>query len=459
MNLFKRYSELDGFMIFGSTDKAQENNPSILKIFLEPCLKIWSDGKSSWMQSPGGMPIEHDGAFTAIDSATKLTKGQEEELPLAGFFSYELLHSIESIQHTNTTSKIPSYLFYGYKTRITTTETNNKTIVKLDTIDRTSFWTIEEDELKIILKKLTSSTLQTTENTKANSKNSSTLKLEEFSNFSKDSYIESVKTVKELIRAGEVYQVNLSQQFKLPFDKSSFTLFSNLTSLHPSEFSSYISAKNLPEYSDFSIVSNSPELLLSAKNGCLLTSPIKGTRKREPLPDLELKAIYELKNSTKDLAELSMIVDLERNDLGKICEIGSIQVKNHARINSISHLHHLVTDITGKLIDNLKISEIIKAIFPGGSITGAPKIAAMKIISLLEQKNRGAYTGAIGEICRENNFTLSVAIRTATIQDKTITFNSGGGIVIDSDPNDEYLESMAKADGILEAYFATISDD
>ena len=249
-----------------------------------------------------------------------------------------------------------------------------------------------------------------------------------------------------------VYQTNLTQQFKIPNNIISEKFYLNLTNVSPSEYSAYLNIEETENFSKFSIMSSSPELFIESDGNYLLTSPIKGTNPRREDYELDQESKNELLNSYKDHAELAMIVDLERNDLGKIAKTGSVEVIEHARLETLPQVYHLISDIKCVLKQDIKLSTIIKSLFPSGSITGAPKIAAMNYISDLENTSRGIYTGAIGYFGTQGHLKFNVAIRTALSKNSNLYFQSGGGVVLDSDPENEYQESITKAKGIYLSY-------
>ncbi len=271
------------------------------------------------------------------------------------------------------------------------------------------------------------------------------------SNFSKSEYISKVEEIQELIRSGETYQTNLTQQFRASISKelTPQKIFWNLRKKHPSPFAAFIKRKN-----DF-VISISPERFVKIETTKtsreVKTSPIKGTRPRGKTVAEDDQLRNELITSKKDIAENTMIVDLLRNDLGRICEFGSITVEKLCDLEKHPSLFHLVSTIKGNLRKNTKFSEILEAIFPCGSITGCPKIRTMEIIDQLETVNRGLSMGAIGYKGLDNGFDLSVAIRTLVVRGNELIFNVGGGIVIDSDPEMEYEESLLKAKAIFKA--------
>ena len=264
------------------------------------------------------------------------------------------------------------------------------------------------------------------------------------SNFTKTNYLKAVKKAKEHIHNGDIYQVNITQRFKCLLDVDSYNLYYVLRQKNSAPFSSFLS------FPEVKIGSSSPERFLFLKNGFIQTRPIKGTRPRGKNESEDLKYILELQNSIKDHAELNMIVDLERNDLGKICEYGSVSVEEHAVIEKYARVFHLVSTVTGKVKEGYDFTDIIKAVFPGGSITGAPKIRAMQIIDELEPTVRSIYTGAIGYAGINGTVDLNIAIRTFIIKERELFYNVGGGIVEDSNPEDEYRETIDKGIALQE---------
>ncbi len=265
------------------------------------------------------------------------------------------------------------------------------------------------------------------------------------SNFSRREYIEKVETIRELIRDGETYQTNLTQQLRavLPEDMTPQVIFSRLRKSHPAPFSAFLNR------GDDYVVSISPERFVNVYEEVISASPIKGTRPRGKTAETDAAFRSELISSVKDRAENTMIVDLLRNDIGRICEFGSVQVENLCDLEEHPTLFHLVSTVSGKLRSGTRYSEIIEAIFPCGSITGCPKIRTMEIIDELETADRGLSMGAIGYCGFDKRFDLNVAIRTLVTREGEAIFNVGGGIVIDSDPESEYEESLLKAEAIL----------
>jgi para-aminobenzoate synthetase component I len=266
------------------------------------------------------------------------------------------------------------------------------------------------------------------------------------SNIAKSDYIRSVEKIIEYIKAGHVYQVNMSQRFDMQFLGDTFTLFKHLFEKNPAPFFAYINA------GDHQIVSTSPERFLLLEGNRVETRPIKGTRPRGKNLDEDAQFRAELLKSSKDDAELSMIVDLLRNDIGKVCRAGSVHVKEHKRLEAYENVYHLISIVEGTLDDELDAIDLIRAAFPGGSITGCPKIRSMEIIDELESCRRHVYTGSIGYISFHDTMDLSIAIRTATIFENKIYFSVGGGIVYDSDPENEFEETLHKGSTLMEIF-------
>jgi para-aminobenzoate synthetase component 1 len=245
--------------------------------------------------------------------------------------------------------------------------------------------------------------------------------------------------VKEYIAAGDVYQVNLSQRFEIQTTDEPYAIYERLRQFSPAPFGAYLDAGN------FQILSSSPELLLRVdEHGRALTRPIKGTRPRGNTPAEDRRLAAELFASEKDQAELLMIVDLERNDLGRVCRYGSIQVQERHRIETHPTVFHLVATVVGQLRENTDVFDCLRSMLPGGSITGAPKIRAMQLIDELEPCRRHVYTGSLGYLGFDGTCDLNVAIRTILCRAGRASYHVGGGIVADSDSETEYQETLAK---------------
>lgn len=258
------------------------------------------------------------------------------------------------------------------------------------------------------------------------------------SDFSREAYIQAVARIRCYIRDGDVYQVNLSQRFSAPFHGDPWRLWTRLFRRNPAPFFAYL------HLGDHRILSTSMERFLCRRGERIETRPIKGTRPRGTTPEEDRRLREDLRTSPKDDAELSMIVDLLRNDLGRVCQARSIAVEEHKRIEAYENVWHLVSIISGRLRPEVSAGDIFKATFPGGSITGCPKIRAMEIIDELERHVRHVYTGCIGYVGWHGTMDMNVAIRTAVLKDGRLYFSVGGGVVYDSDETAEYEETLHK---------------
>ena len=262
-----------------------------------------------------------------------------------------------------------------------------------------------------------------------------------FSNFTREGYEGAVARVIDYIHAGDIFQANLSQRFEATLSEGDtpYALYSRLRTASPAPFASFFN------FGEGAIVSSSPERFLLCRDGEVETKPIKGTRGRGPTPEEDSRLAAELLASEKDRAENVMIVDLLRNDISRVCEDGSVTVDKLCELESFANVHHLVSTVRGKLRKDETATDLLAACFPGGSVTGAPKRRAMEIIAELEPTARGPYCGAIGYLGADGNMDSAIAIRTMTVKDRRVTFQAGGGIVADSDPEAEYEETLAKA--------------
>ena len=265
------------------------------------------------------------------------------------------------------------------------------------------------------------------------------------SNFTKNEFIHSVNTVKDYIEEGDVMQVVLAQDFYRSFEGDSFKLYSALRQLNPSPYMYYL---NLDECE---VVGSSPEILVRVEDDDITLRPIAGTRKRGKDKKEDQLNENDLLNDPKELAEHLMLIDLGRNDVGRVSDIGSVKLTEKMVIEKYSHVMHIVSNVVGTLSKGLNFIDALKATLPAGTLSGAPKIRAMEIINELEPSSRGIYGGAIGYISWNGNIDTAIAIRTAVIKDKLIHVGAGAGIVADSDPESEWLECKQKAKVFLDA--------
>jgi para-aminobenzoate synthetase component 1 len=268
------------------------------------------------------------------------------------------------------------------------------------------------------------------------------------SNFTRPAYEQAVRRVVEYILAGDIFQANISQCFETEYgvDFDAFAFYRTLRKRNPAPFAAYLG------YGDIRIASSSPERLLSLINGQVEARPIKGTRRRDPDPARDAGLVAELMASRKDRAENVMIVDLLRNDLSRVCKPGTVRVPVLCGLESYAGVHHLTSVVTGDLKAGRSIADLVTAAFPGGSITGAPKIRAMEIIAETEGQARGVYCGSIGWFGYDGNADLNIAIRTVQFAGGLARFQGGGGITARSDAAAEYEETLTKVSRIMEAF-------
>jgi len=268
------------------------------------------------------------------------------------------------------------------------------------------------------------------------------------SNFTPESYADAVARTVEFIRAGDIFQANISQRFSAPLPRgfSPRAFYERLRDINPATFAAYL------DCGDFAVASSSPERYVKVVDDMIETRPIKGTAPRSANAEIDAARAAELLASEKDWAENVMIVDLLRNDLSLVCTADSVNVPILCGLESYASVHHLVSVVTGRLRDGLGPVDLLRASFPGGSITGAPKIRAMEIITEIERHARGLYCGAIGWLGFDGAMDTNIAIRTVTFRDNEAVFNVGGGVTMLSDPAAEYEETLDKAKSIFDAF-------
>ncbi len=354
-----------------------------------------------------------------------------------GFLSYELGKYIEKLPDTRIDDyQLPEYYFSFYDLIFVHDIVNDKFYITGIDLNLSDF----DRKIKSYFNKIRS----VKNIDKSNIKFGKDFK----SNFKKQQYIEAIKKARDYIYKGDIYQVNLSQRFQIEFEGDPYFFYKIFRGISPAPFGAFL------DYGDFQILSNSPERYLFIKDKHIETRPIKGTRKRGKNNKEDLEMIEELKNSEKDKAEHLMIVDLERNDLGRIAEFNTVKVSEFEIIETYANVHHMVSTVEAKIDKKYDCIDCIKNSYPGGSITGAPKIRSMEIIDELEPTYRSVYTGSIGYIDINGDLDLNIAIRTAILKDGMLSFQVGGGIVYDSNPEDEYYETIVKA----ESFFKTVKE-
>ncbi|MGD9016298.1 MAG: aminodeoxychorismate synthase component I, partial [Desulfobacterales bacterium] len=361
-------------------------------------------------------------------TVTRLSEGQPMSAGLMGYLSYDLKDMIETLPRTSVDRwGLPHLCLFAPSIILVNDHDTGCTWLALPEADRLPEADLRRQWLFDRLRK-------------------SPIPSEAFScrgegiqsNFTRSDYLETVDRIREYIADGHVYQVNVSQRFETGFSGDPFALFKALYGRNPAPFFAFVNA------GCHQIVSTSPERFLCRRGQRIETRPIKGTRPRGETEKADLALRESLVESAKDDAELSMIVDLLRNDIGKVCEAGSVTVTRHKKVEAYDNVYHLVSIVEGRLDPCADSVDLLKATFPGGSITGCPKIRSMEIIDELEPDRRHIYTGSIGYFSFHDTLDLSIAIRTATIHKDRLCFSVGGGIVFDSCPAEEYDETLHK---------------
>jgi len=424
----------------GDHDSAQYNILST-----EPWLKILSKGSNIFITELEGTTQVNGNPFDTLQEITNnyrqiyknICKNKKDFPISAGFFgylSYDMKDRIEFISRTSIDDlNLPDMYMTIPGLILVEDRVTGKIYVQI----------IELDNPDSKKKEYYMELLSDAEKAPI-TKNSFTISKKGFeSNFKREEYKDSISDIIEYIKEGDIYQVNMSQRFTSDFKGNPYALFEELFKENPAAFFSYLNC------GDHQIVSTSPERFLLQEGKRVEAKPIKGTRPRgkTAVEDNILKE--DLKKSLKDDAELSMIVDLLRNDIGKVCKGGSVKVLKHKNLETYKNVFHLVSTVEGFLEDDKDSIDLLKAAFPGGSITGCPKIRSMEIIDEKEPFRRHIYTGSIGYIGFNNRMDFSIVIRTATITRGKVLFSVGGGIVYDSDPSDEFEETLHKSQSLM----------
>ncbi len=271
------------------------------------------------------------------------------------------------------------------------------------------------------------------------------------SNISHQAFHQMIDKAKQYILAGDIFQVVLSQRFQVPFRLPAFSLYRALRRINPSPFLFYLN------FGDFSVVGSSPEILVRVRGGKVTIRPIAGTRPRGKTPEEDRKLEKELLADPKELSEHLMLLDLGRNDVGRVSSVGTVRVTKKMTVEHYSHVMHIVSNVEGDLAPGLDAIDALLAGFPAGTVSGAPKIRAMEIIDELERHRRGIYAGCIGYFGANGDMDTCIALRTAVVKDGTMYVQAGGGIVADSDPESEYQESCNKAKALIRAAEEAVS--
>lgn len=369
----------------------------------------------------------------------------DSEIPFiggaVGYFSYDLCHFIEKLPRTAIDDvDIPDLHFGIYDGVIAIDHRGDKDKVYIATLG------VKEEEEKLFEKIHRQIIMAESEGVNIDIKPREEGNLEFKSNFeSKESYKNAIQEVRNYIKSGDIYQANMTQRFECDIKENPYNIYAKLREINPAPFASYL------DLGDAKIVSSSPERFIKINNGIIETRPIKGTINRGDTQEEDKANRQQLINSEKDKSELLMIVDLERNDLSKVAKTGTVEVTELFTLEEYATVYHLVSTIVAEVDEKYDSIDCIKATFPGGSITGAPKIRAMEIIDELEPTQRNIYTGSIGYIGFNGELDLNIVIRTIVCKDDKAYFQVGGGITWDSDPQLEYEETLHKARALMDS--------
>ena len=363
---------------------------------------------------------------------------------LVGYFSYDIIRLIEKIpDKCKNDINIPDIRLMRPKNIIVYDNVKKKIFFILNVFKEES---IADYKLKYQSIKNTFSELQHFGNIKLPGNfHKSNNKIKVRSNISKSKFKKNVLKAKDYIKKGDIFQVVLSQRFESPIDKPPLEIYNTLRILNPSPFMFYFN------YDDFQILGSSPEILVRLLNDEVTIRPIAGTRRRGKNMKEDKKLTSELLKDPKELAEHLMLLDLGRNDAGKVSKTNSVKVTEKFKVEKYSHVMHIVSNVTGKIRKNFSLFETFLSGFPAGTVSGAPKIRAMEIIDELESTKRKLYAGGIGYFTANQDFDTCIALRTALIKNKKIYVQAGAGIVADSNPKNEYNETLNKAKALLKA--------
>ncbi len=444
--LFERIAHLpwpmfldSGQMLEANTGKAGSQYGRYDILVAEPFITLVTCGKMTTITQNAKAETSEDDPFLLLKNILKQYSAPKSDLPFAGgalgYFAYDLARRIEKLP-TNAVPaiEIPEMMIGIYDWAIVVDHREKRSFLVSHALNAETheIWpslraNIHAPSRAVVL-------------------NSFEVKAPVTSNLSEPQYTKAFSKIKAYIEAGDCYQVNLAQRFSVEVAGDSWQMYKKLREISPAPFMAYMHLplnNNAHENKAFQVLSNSPERFMQIIGDHVETRPIKGTRPRSQNAEQDLAYAEELLASDKDKAENLMIVDLLRNDLSKSCK--NVTVSKLFQLQSFANVHHMVSIIVGKIMPNKTAVDVLRACFPGGSITGAPKLRAMQIIDELEPHRRGLYCGAIGYIGFDGDMDTNIAIRTAVISDNQLSFYAGGGIVADSKAVKEYNETLDKA--------------
>ncbi|MDI6785348.1 MAG: anthranilate synthase component I family protein [bacterium] len=448
LNLFKKYAFDEPYAFFLDSGKGPKEianysfmgkNPELIFKGKEDSIEIIK--RDTIKKYKGNIVVE----LQNIIESKKIAK--IEGLPSfsaggVGYFSYEVAYLFEELPNLSCDDLSLPEIFFLFTNELIVYEHSKELIYIIININKDSFSLNSYNEAKSRIKEIYN-LLSCAEIKQYKKTDTFTDETNLKSNFSKDNFEKIVEKAKEYIKEGDIFQVNLSQRFESKIYEHPLKIYEILRNINPAPFASYLSLGNLK------IISSSPERLVNVFKNKIQTRPIAGTRPRGKTISEDSNLAEELSLDAKERAEHIMLVDLERNDLGRICEYGSVFVDELMILEKYSHVIHIVSNVVGKLKKGVKLFDILRATFPGGTITGTPKIRAMEIIEELEPVKRGPYTGSIGCLGYNGYIDLNIIIRTIIIKNDTAYFQVGAGIVADSNPMREYHETLHKAEALI----------
>lgn len=428
-----------GQMLEASTGEPGSEYGQYDILVANPIATLVTTGEQTTVSEGGGEEVSKEDPFVLLSNLLSRYKAQATDVPFAGgamgYFSYDLGRRLETINDKNPAEDIPEMMVGIYDWAVI-----------VDHRKQCSF--LISHGLSVQTQEGWSGLCQLFDAPYVPIETSFVVNSAVEANFSKAEYQNAFDQVKAYIKSGDCYQVNLAQRFHADVEGDGWAAYKKLREISPAPFMAYM---QLPHDADdcFQVLSNSPERFVQVVGDYVETRPIKGTRPRSDDADEDIAYATALQNSAKDQAENLMIVDLLRNDIGKNCKTGSVNVEKLFQLQSFANVHHLVSIISAKLHQHSTVIDLLKGCFPGGSITGAPKVRAMQIIEELEPNRRGIYCGAVGYISFDGKMDTNIAIRTAVVSKKQLSYYAGGGIVADSDGPNEYLETLDKASTMI----------
>ncbi len=424
-----------GQMLNANTGKAGSQYGQYDIIVARPITTLITNGEVTTIHEGEANNNSTDDPFTLLNQFLQRYPAKDIGVPFAGgavgYFAYDLGRRVEKINDKNEPENLPEMMIGLYDWAVVVNHKIKKTML----ISHGFSEKTKQNWPELI--HLFESVIEP---------NQSAFKVhsETKSNFTESSYYKAFNKIKAYIQSGDCYQVNLAQRFSAQVSGDSWVAYKKLREISPAPFMAFMQLPN-NQNGFLHVLSNSPERFVQVIGDHVETRPIKGTRPRSEDIEQDLAYAKELQESEKDQAENLMIVDLLRNDIGKNCVIGSVKVEQLFQLQSFANVHHLVSIVTAKLKRHATVIDLLRGCFPGGSITGAPKVRSMEIIEELEPNRRGLYCGAIGYIGFDGNMDTNIAIRTAVINNEKLSFYAGGGIVSDSIESKEYIETLDKA--------------